>query len=127
MQRFRLEYFCDCSRYIGHWPFFWLHLLLHRRHVAVGIDPLGYGLTRIDFLSDAGVSFTLPEIDFIVEEDLFTDIAVHHAFGSDNAERMTYIIDSSAVDVPEPSTIVLAALGLVSMGFVALRKKYRRA
>lgn len=29
--------------------------------------------------------------------------------------------------VPEPSTFVLAALGLLGLGFVALRKKYRRA
>lgn len=29
--------------------------------------------------------------------------------------------------VPEPSTVVLAGLGVVSVGFVALRKKYRRA
>jgi hypothetical protein len=29
--------------------------------------------------------------------------------------------------VPEPSTIVLAALGVVSLGLVAVRKKYRRA
>ena len=29
--------------------------------------------------------------------------------------------------VPEPSTFVLAALGIVGLGFVARRKKYRRA
>ena len=31
------------------------------------------------------------------------------------------------VNAPEPSTFALAALGLLGLGFVALRKKYRRA
>ena len=29
--------------------------------------------------------------------------------------------------VPEPSTFVLATMGLAGLGFIALRKKYRRA
>jgi hypothetical protein len=35
--------------------------------------------------------------------------------------------DFVLTQVPEPSTVTLAALGLISLGFVALRKKLRRA
>lgn len=44
-----------------------------------------------------------------------------NAFGFDNFRV------AEAAAVPEPGTLVLAALGLAGLGFVALRKKYRRA
>jgi hypothetical protein len=35
--------------------------------------------------------------------------------------------DIAVIDAPEPSTFVLGALGVLGLGFVARRKKYRRA
>lgn len=43
-----------------------------------------------------------------------------HLYGVTNE-----VVENSAV--PEPSTLALAMLGLVGLGFVALRKKFRRA
>lgn len=43
-------------------------------------------------------------------------------------QNQLYRLESDLVfDVPEPSTFVLAALGLLGLGFVALRNKYRPA
>ena len=39
----------------------------------------------------------------------------------------TIVIEVDAAAVPEPGTLVLAALGLAGLGFAALRKKIRRA
>lgn len=41
---------------------------------------------------------------------------------------LTVLINAEATElVPEPTALALAALGLVGLGLVALRKKYRRA
>jgi len=37
-----------------------------------------------------------------------------------------HIVDNNFVGLPEPSTLVLTAMGLLGMGFVTWRKKYRR-
>lgn len=49
------------------------------------------------------------------------------AAGVNNLATIDNFLVVTAEAVPEPSTFVLAALGLVGLGFVALRKKYRRA
>lgn len=98
----------------------------------LGIDGQGFGHTRIDFLSDNEALFLFNTDVNVVE---INDLAVYqaqsgYAFG-DNDEKMTYNIDSSAPDtagVPEPATLVVwSGLGLVSLGIVALRKKFSGA
>ena len=84
----------------------------------LGIDGNGFGLTRIDFLSDVGTPFSFVTA-FNVQEDV-NGIAVHRAFGVDNAERMTYNIISPTV--PEPST---ALVGVALVGVTALRRLRR--
>jgi PEP-CTERM motif len=54
----------------------------------------------------------------------FNDIAILDNLGSD-VDGLDGILVKS--DVPEPSTLVLGIAGLAGLGFVALRKKFRRA
>lgn len=42
-------------------------------------------------------------------------------------DRLEFDLVENGAPVPEPSTFILAALGLLGLGFVALRKKYRGA
>jgi len=43
------------------------------------------------------------------------------------ADTQLVVTTDETAAVPEPSTFVLAALGLLGLGFIALRRKYRRA
>jgi hypothetical protein len=47
--------------------------------------------------------------------------------GNNGMHGIQVVQNDEAPPVPEPSTLVLAALGLIGMGLVALRKKYGRA
>jgi len=66
---------------------------------------------------------------------LFTDQGYQYSADTTLDPNNTLVVSSSGhlwmanflISVPEPSTVVLAGLGLVSVGLVALRKKYRRA
>ncbi len=97
----------------------------------LGVDAEGFGLTRIDFLSDTEAEF-LFQTAFNVAEvgPEGNNGATHFAFGTDNNERMTYHIISDGClstnqadcGVPEPGTLVLVGLALGVAGLNGARR-----
>ena len=94
---------------------------------SLGIDAQGFGNTRIDMLSDVGSDFTF-QTDFnVLEVGLQgNNGATHRAFGTDNAERMTYFItsDPGPDQVPEPASLTLVGLAL---GCLAWRQRKQKS
>jgi Protein of unknown function (DUF642)/PEP-CTERM motif len=97
------------------------------------------GVTVTDLLSSATLLATSvshststnspPNGDWIVYSGTFTatGTSTRLLFASTSASDTPsggIILDDVNVQVPEPATFVLAGLGLLGMGFVALRKKY---
>ena len=91
----------------------------------LGVDGAGFGLSRIDFLSDNENVFHMA-FDKLVLEDASAQAVYLASSGyanGDNDEKVTYLIDSSAPDsVPDTGTTFgLFSLALTGLGL--LRRK----
>lgn len=83
--------------------------------------------TRYWFYTDAAINMNQGDSGLPAEVNYFSPNTSSNYFASGKGGDFSFRLESLATaSVPEPSTLVLAALGLLGLGCVALRKKYRR-